>query len=138
MLFGKKVFNEEGQGLVEYALILVLVAIVVIAILRILGPVVGEVFSEVTLALGYDNSGVITTVEANRNGAGSASAIRVTITVSTPTRVSITESPAGRTGEIASCSGSCNIVLDPVDDAGGTVTVTADEGGIVRTSYPAR
>ncbi len=37
--------KEEGQGLVEYALILVLVAIVVIAILLLLGPVIGNVFS---------------------------------------------------------------------------------------------
>ncbi len=40
--------REEGQGLVEYALILVLVAIVVIAILLLLGPVVGNVFSNIT------------------------------------------------------------------------------------------
>lgn len=39
--------REEGQGLVEYALILVLVAIVVIAILLVLGPVVGNVFSNI-------------------------------------------------------------------------------------------
>lgn len=39
--------REEGQGLVEYALILVLVAIVVIAILLLLGPVVGNVFSNI-------------------------------------------------------------------------------------------
>jgi len=39
--------REEGQGLVEYALILVLVAIVVIAILLILGPVIGNVFSTI-------------------------------------------------------------------------------------------
>jgi pilus assembly protein Flp/PilA len=39
--------REEGQGLVEYALILVLVAIVVIAILVILGPVIGNVFSTI-------------------------------------------------------------------------------------------
>jgi pilus assembly protein Flp/PilA len=43
--------REEGQGLVEYALILVLVAIVVIAILMILGPQIGNVFSRVTSAL---------------------------------------------------------------------------------------
>ena len=42
MLFLPK---EDGQGLVEYALILVMVSIVVIAILLILGPVVGNVFS---------------------------------------------------------------------------------------------
>jgi len=42
---------EEGQGLVEYALILVLVAIVVIAILAILGPQIGNIFSRVTNGL---------------------------------------------------------------------------------------
>jgi pilus assembly protein Flp/PilA len=39
--------REEGQGLVEYALILVLVAIVVIAILALLGPAIGNVFSAI-------------------------------------------------------------------------------------------
>lgn len=39
--------REEGQGLVEYALILVLIAIVVIAILLLVGPVVGDVFSTI-------------------------------------------------------------------------------------------
>jgi pilus assembly protein Flp/PilA len=42
--------REEGQGLVEYALILVLVAIVVIAILTLLGPQIGNVFSRITAA----------------------------------------------------------------------------------------
>lgn len=40
--------REEGQGLVEYALILVLVAVVVIAILTVLGPQIGNVFSAIT------------------------------------------------------------------------------------------
>ncbi|MEA3377963.1 MAG: pilus assembly protein [Chloroflexota bacterium] len=39
--------REEGQGLVEYALILVLVALIVIVILAILGPTVGNIFSNV-------------------------------------------------------------------------------------------
>ena len=39
--------HEEGQGLVEYALILVLVAIVDIAILLLVGPAVGNVFSTI-------------------------------------------------------------------------------------------
>jgi pilus assembly protein Flp/PilA len=34
--------RQEGQGLVEYALILVLVAIVVIVILALLGPAIGN------------------------------------------------------------------------------------------------
>lgn len=38
---------EEGQGLVEYALILILVAVVVIVILAVLGPAIGNIFSNV-------------------------------------------------------------------------------------------
>ena len=48
MLFAPK---EKGQGLVEYALILVLVAIVVIASLMILGPIIGNTFSTVNNSL---------------------------------------------------------------------------------------
>jgi pilus assembly protein Flp/PilA len=43
--------REEGQGLVEYALILVLVAVVVIVILALLGPAVGNIFSNIVNAL---------------------------------------------------------------------------------------
>ena len=43
--------NEKGQGLVEYALILVLVALVVIAVLALLGPVIGDVFSTINNSL---------------------------------------------------------------------------------------
>lgn len=48
MLFAPK---EKGQGLVEYALILVLVAIVVIAALMILGPIIGNAFSTINTSL---------------------------------------------------------------------------------------
>lgn len=44
MLYAPK---ENGQGLVEYALILVLVAVVVIVILALLGPAIGNVFSNI-------------------------------------------------------------------------------------------
>jgi len=47
MLYAPK---ECGQGLVEYALILVLVAVVVIVILALLGPAIGNVFSNI---MGY-------------------------------------------------------------------------------------
>jgi pilus assembly protein Flp/PilA len=39
--------EDQGQGLVEYALILMLVAIVVIVILMIMGPALGNMFSNV-------------------------------------------------------------------------------------------
>jgi pilus assembly protein Flp/PilA len=43
--------KEEGQGLVEYALILVLIAIVVIGVLSLLGNKVSQVFSRVNRSL---------------------------------------------------------------------------------------
>jgi pilus assembly protein Flp/PilA len=47
----KLAVKERGQGLVEYALILVLVAIVVIAVLMLLGPVIGNAFSTLNSSL---------------------------------------------------------------------------------------
>lgn len=44
--------REDGQGLVEYALILVLIAIVVIVILGLLGETVSDVFSQIVSGLG--------------------------------------------------------------------------------------
>jgi pilus assembly protein Flp/PilA len=43
---------EEGQGMVEYALILVLIAVVVIVILQVVGSQVNNVFSNVSNGLG--------------------------------------------------------------------------------------
>ncbi len=38
---------ERGQGLLEYAMILALIAIIVIVVLALLGPAVGNMFSNV-------------------------------------------------------------------------------------------
>jgi pilus assembly protein Flp/PilA len=43
--------QDRGQGLVEYALILVLVAVVVIVILALLGPSIGNIFSNIVSKL---------------------------------------------------------------------------------------
>jgi pilus assembly protein Flp/PilA len=48
MLFSPK---EKGQGMVEYALIIVLIAIVVIVVLTLLGTQISTVFSRIALAL---------------------------------------------------------------------------------------
>jgi pilus assembly protein Flp/PilA len=46
-----KFSREEGQGLVEYALILVLISIVVIVVLQALGTSVGDIFTDITTEL---------------------------------------------------------------------------------------
>ncbi len=43
----QKHLNCKGQGLVEYAIILVLVAVVIVVMLAIFGPSVGNMFSNV-------------------------------------------------------------------------------------------
>jgi len=48
MLFS---LQEKGQGLVEYAIILVLVAVLVVAVMRLLGPKVGNTFSTINNSL---------------------------------------------------------------------------------------
>ncbi len=40
--------EEEGQGLVEYALVIVLVAVVIVIIVAVLGPQIGNMFSRMT------------------------------------------------------------------------------------------
>ena len=46
-----KFSREEGQGLVEYALILVLIAVVVIGALKLLGVEVNTIFGDILAGL---------------------------------------------------------------------------------------
>ncbi len=43
--------DESGQGMVEYGLIIALIAIVVIAALKLLGPAVEGIFNDATAEL---------------------------------------------------------------------------------------
>jgi pilus assembly protein Flp/PilA len=40
-----QIYGEKGQGFVEYALIMLLVALAVIIILALLGPAIGNLYS---------------------------------------------------------------------------------------------
>jgi pilus assembly protein Flp/PilA len=43
--------REEGQGLTEYGLVIVMIAIVVVLVLALIGPTVGNMFSTVVNAI---------------------------------------------------------------------------------------
>ena len=47
----RNLHTEKGQGLVEYALVLVLIAVVVAAVMSIIGPTIGNIFSQVVEVL---------------------------------------------------------------------------------------
>jgi pilus assembly protein Flp/PilA len=129
--------NERGQGLVEYALILVLVAVVVVGILLTLGPAVGQVFSRINVALGSIDSGVITSAEAARTGGGNGNDVEVTITVSANTPVTVSDSQ-NASPQTITCTGSCVVTLSGVGPAAGTATVSADAGGTAIAPYDAK
>lgn len=48
MFFAPK---EKGQGLVEYAIILSFVAILVVAVVRVMGPRIGETYSMINSSM---------------------------------------------------------------------------------------
>lgn len=48
MLFAPR---ERGQGLIEYAIILSLVAVLVVAVVRALGPKLGNTYSSINSSL---------------------------------------------------------------------------------------
>jgi len=48
----RRMRSERGQGMIEYALILVLIAVVVIVLLIILGNQVANVFCNISGAIG--------------------------------------------------------------------------------------
>jgi len=67
--------NECGQGLVEYALILVLVAVVAFVILALFGSSIGGIFSNVVKTLNnkhYTDSDLIAVIESCAGSKASA------------------------------------------------------------------
>jgi len=147
----KQTKKQDGQGLVEYALILVLVAVVVIAILTLLGPQVGNVFSRVMNGLGVaitDDGGgggnggggnpseaAVTAVTAWR--ATGTPDVVVTVSVSASTNVTVTDSQSGKSASVG-CDPDCTVTLPNVGSSPGSVTATADGGSSMTASYPAQ
>ena len=110
-LFKKR---EKGQGLVEYALLLVLVAIVVIGILGLMGGQIRNTFSEI---IGYLGGG---TVSATCTVSGPNSTIHVTVVEDAQVTVE-------GTTKACSAGGGCSFTLNGTTS--GTFTVTANPGG---------
>lgn len=127
--------REEGQGLVEYALILVLVAIVVIAILLQLGPQISYVFCEVnavlsggTCAVGGITDISVTSVQPVPGGANLS--VTVTTSESLSVSVSTTMDSAGPTN----CNTSCSFTVKGPYPSG-VVNATAAGGFAATTNY---
>jgi pilus assembly protein Flp/PilA len=131
----KHLSREKGQGLVEYALILVLVAIVVIAILLLLGPVIGNVFSNITDELlspsGSGGGGASTKAISSVSASKSFGRLIITVSVSQNTRVSLSGAVSHSGKE---CNGSCQFEFASYPGSG-TVTATASDSSSGSASW---
>ena len=56
LLFSPSKRTDRGQGLVEYAIIIALVAVIVIVVVRVVGPKVGNTFSTINNSLPGDTA----------------------------------------------------------------------------------
>ena len=130
--------NEKGQGLVEYALILVLVAIVVIAILLVLGPTVSQVYCEVANGLQPGTCGIVISVTAERKPPPNDNHLKVTITVSESDSITVSDSQNGGSTTTTCNTPSCEVTLNGVGANAGTITVEDSEGKTTTVSYPAK
>jgi pilus assembly protein Flp/PilA len=119
--------GKRGQGLVEYALILVLVAIVVMVILALLGPAIGNVFSNIVAAIeNAGGGGTITGVTASINHG----IVTVRVWTSKDIEVSVSSTSGTVSPPSQVCSGSCTFTITGAAAHG---TATASGGGSSRS-----
>ena len=102
--------SAKGQGLVEYALLLVLVAVAIIAILQALGPTVSELFGEVVdtvQIIGSSPSGAIAGVSARWRWWWWWSSVRVRVEVTQPSTLVSVDIIEG-SGQLNTSSQTCS------------------------------
>ncbi len=117
-----RTLGQEGQGLVEYGMILVLVVIVLVYSLMSLGITVHNTLYN-PIVEQFDE-GPLRGVMPERTGGGHGNDVVVTIAVSTSTWVTVTDSQSGQSASLA-CTDTCQITFIGVGHERGTVNVTA-------------
>lgn len=134
-MFKKFPHREDGQGLVEYALILVLVAIVVIAILLQLGPAIGRVFSQITAVLQAGGTAQQVTINTfNATGtSGLGCSVKVSVLNVTVTKGGQPLAGAAVSGNVTIRGGASSPLSGTTDSSGvaqwNNLNVGTDSGG---------
>lgn len=127
--------DEQGQGLSEYALLLSLVAIVVISILALLGPQVGNVYERVNYALGYRPPSPLVNLSASRTGM-EGNDVTAVLAVTGTLNITFTDSQSGQS-QAVNCSGGCQVTFLAVGHLAGTVTASSTDHAR-SAGYPAK
>ncbi len=137
---------KKGQGLVEYALILVLIAIVVIVILSLLGTRVSDVFSQINSGLGLSGIGggssgsAITGLSAGVSTSGCflgtcTLTVTANVSVDTPGNVTVSMSGCGSASGAISGSGSLSFTCSGAEHGSGQVCAQAANSACVNVSW---
>jgi Flp pilus assembly pilin Flp len=125
--------DQIGQGLVEYATSVTVVAVLMLIGLGLIGPAVGELFDTIGQQVGM--TGIVTGVIIERASHGLGNAIHVTVGVTRDTVISVRNDASDETEGPILCRGSCLVILAGVGPDAGTVTVTTEAGHAASAEY---
>lgn len=118
--------NDKGQGLVEYALLLTLVAVVVIAVLTILGTTVNDVFCQVISGLnGASGNGCVSITKVDYMSNSHQLHLDATVNGGYDSSVTLTASPGG----VMSAKKDHYHLKQKFTECPCTITITSSEGG---------
>jgi Flp pilus assembly pilin Flp len=129
--------GEGGQGLIEYVLVLALIALVAVAILTAFGHQLSAFTDKVLTIVGVMGGSSVSSVRAERSDDGSGDDVIVKVTTLQQTTITIVDSQSSQSVSL-SCNNTCQRTLAGVGADAGTITVTDDEGRAVSTTYPAQ
>ena len=113
--------NHKGQGLVEYALILTLVAVVVIAVLMALGPKIGGIFTSVNNSLSGVASGESAQPTPGPTAVPTTSTSTVSVTCPSSGAVDVKNMSGGPNGTSFHCSSGSSYTYTVMGQTSGTV-----------------
>ena len=130
--------SETGQGLVEYALILVLVAIVVISVLEVVGDQVGSAFCQVINLLSDDlvpqcAEDVVVITSSDYNAGQNRLKLQATSDGGYSDDVVLIASPGGT---MTKQGDHYAITIEPLTGCPCTVTVRSSKGGRDSVTVP--
>ncbi len=132
--------QHSGQGLVEYALLLVFVGIVVLAILSLLGPQIGNVFSQVVEGFGGGQTNVVAAPLARVTNASMlprvGNVVTLNVTVSKNTTITLSDSQGGGSAS-STCNGGCTPNITVGGSGSGNITVSAPGNSLTVFYSPA-
>ncbi len=121
--------QEQGQGLVEYSLLLVLVAVVVVGALLLLGPQINQIYGRVITGLLGGGTQYAYTINSftvsNEPKAGGRCKYKITASVTVKDKASGLNAPDG-TSVSGSASGYGTTLLASGTTSSGTATLKGD------------